>query len=168
MLLVAVVTAFSFTNNIMVVDDVLRETECAQIRAQAGHAPRTLISQDPTWKAWDERLHIIFGDAIQTYASRYDASVVPPISKDVGYVLMSRDARNGTLATYIDQPRFVVSAVLFLNDDVAGGAWEFLAHNPIDVACGRMIIYPSGYTHPRGAKPVRLGTQWFILTWFTS
>jgi hypothetical protein len=167
----------SFKQDIMIVDGVLTEQECAQIREQAGPAflttgsGRIALSTEPTWKPWDERLLVIFGDTIRTYVAQYEASgVLPPVTQDMGYLLTARTAQNGTLAPYADK-NALISAVLFLNDDVAGGEWEFPRQQqrdqtPIASACGRVIVYPSGFTHPRGAKAVRLGTQWFILTWF--
>jgi hypothetical protein len=134
--------------DIMIINHVLTENDCSEIISNVS--------------AWDSRLYVIFSTAIQEYAQQYDP--IPPITQDNGYKLM-----NTTPTTLYIDTNHMVGAILMLNDNVAGGQWYFPRQKEIadiEPTCGKLIMFPSGYTHPRATKLIRLGVEWFISTYF--
>ena len=61
----------------------------------------------------------------------------------------------------------LISALLYLNDDFEGGETHFYHQ---DFRCvpkkGRMVFFPSSYTHPHQSCPVKNGTKYAVVTWF--
>ena len=166
LLFLFVILAHGFSD-IAIYDKSLSPLDCNQLIQQANRAHSINLSNNPTWKSWDDKLFAIFSDAIRRYVAPYP--VLPPATKDIGYTLMRLTKENGTIHPFIDRDA-IISAVLFLNEDVAGGEWWFPLQptQTITPDCGRLVVFPSGYTHARGVKHIRLGEEWFIVTKFTS
>jgi len=57
--------------------------------------------------------------------------------------------------------------MLYLNDDYDGGETEFLyQHKRIKPETGKMLIWPSGYTHAHRGGLVTYGTKYIVTGWF--
>lgn len=60
----------------------------------------------------------------------------------------------------------LVSIVFFLNDNFAGGDLFFPKQSlSIQPKRGRVVAFPSFYTHPHRAQPVINGTKYALVTW---
>jgi len=145
--------------------------ECAEIIAHANNGWPIQISTIPQWSAWDELLFQAFGDAMKRYHSPYDAAIFEDAPQDAGYTLLHRTEANGTMHIHIDAPqaRLRVGAVLFLDARVGGGAWEWPRQSVyVEPACGRMVLFPNTYTHPKVLRAIVAGSMCYIVTWFIS
>lgn len=61
-----------------------------------------------------------------------------------------------------------VSAILYLNDEFAGGEIEFVNFNlKIKPKSGTLMIFPSNYAYSHIAHPVTEGTKYALVTWLT-
>ena len=153
------------SQDIMILENQLTPLECMQMIQQAGEQWVVLVSKEDTWKTWDERLFKVFGDAIGMYQKHIGHAL--GVANDNGYMLVRRNRTNGTVAAFATEAP--VSMVLFLNGDVAGGEWVFTRQKQeIQPECGRLVVFPGFYTHPRGIGNVRLGEARFIMTHFKS
>lgn len=151
------------TNDILVLENQLTPLQCLEIIQQAGVNWVISISQDPTWKKWDDVLFEVFGGAIKAYQKHIGHDL--GVKQDMGYMLFRRDKHNDTVAAFSTPSP--VGMVLFLNGDVAGGEWVFTRQEKeIQPECGRLVVFPALYTHPRGVLNVRLGEERFITTHF--
>lgn len=57
--------------------------------------------------------------------------------------------------------------MVYLNDDYEGGETEFLYQKKrINPKRGRLIIWPSGFTHTHRGGLVLKGTKYIITGWF--
>jgi hypothetical protein len=71
---------------------------------------------------------------------------------------------------FLKSPR-ILSGILLLNNDYEGGELEFF--NPttgkntvrVEVAAGRLIVWPSCFLYPHGVKPVKKGTRYSVVAW---
>ena len=60
----------------------------------------------------------------------------------------------------------VVSLILYLNNDYEGGELHFRRQNvTIKPEAGDLLLFPSCYTHPHQALPVKSGIKYSIVTW---
>jgi predicted 2-oxoglutarate/Fe(II)-dependent dioxygenase YbiX len=60
----------------------------------------------------------------------------------------------------------IISPILYLNDDYAGGEIEFVNFNiKIKPKAGSLIVFPSNYAYRHIAHPVTSGTKYAIVTW---
>lgn len=163
-LLLAVVASLA-SDDILVLEDQLTPLQCLEMVQQAGQNWLIPISKEPTWKKWDDVLFGVFGDAIKTFQKRIGHDL--GVKKDSGYLLFRRNKHNDTVAAF--STSYPVGMVLFLNGDVAGGEWLFTRQNKeIHPECGRLVVFPGIYTHPKGILNVRLGEELFITTHFKS
>ena len=159
------VTVAVASNDILVLERQLNASECQSIVQQAGNQPRIVISKDPTWSQWDKRLFDVFGNALLAY----NGFIGHPLgaNQDSGYVLIQRNTTHDSVAPFCEYK--AVYAVLFLNGDVAGGQWYFPRQKEtFEPECGRLLMFPDTFTHPRAVRDVRLGTSWVIVTSFKS
>lgn len=113
-------------------------------------------------------LYPVFHNSIELYLEQGNFDPYPPIQKDTGYVYYRFCDANTTrlsippLGTY-------VGAILFLNDNEwNGGDWLFPRQNvTVKPRCGRMLMFPTCFTHPHMMNPVRKDAfVEFIATWF--
>jgi hypothetical protein len=59
-----------------------------------------------------------------------------------------------------------VSAIVYLNDDYAGGEVEFINFGvKIKPQAGMLLLFPSNYAYTHIAHPVISGTKYAIVTW---
>lgn len=70
------------------------------------------------------------------------------------------------LAAHAESHNRHLSVVLYLNDDFEGGATEFIdgARKPLP---GQALIFPSNWNFLHSAQPVKKGTKYAIVTWYT-
>ena len=60
------------------------------------------------------------------------------------------------------------SAVLCLNEDYEGGYTIFPEHNKkYPGKTGRLIVFPSGRSHPHGVTKVTFGSRYIFSMWMT-
>jgi hypothetical protein len=152
--------------DILQLDLQLNHTACKQIIAQIPpSADRIHISTSPSWKAWDSLLFNVFSNALKAYVAPYPLN--PQATQDKGYTLFIRDQKNESFL-FNESPReFEFAMVLFLNDDIGGGEWSFPEQQMrIEPRCGKLVIYPVCFTHPHKIEKIRIGKEFFIMTWF--
>lgn len=154
------------TNDVIVLHEMLNETVCKAMVEKAQSLYVVKIGLEPTWQAEDQLLFEVFSKGISELKARYYEFYAPNITQDSGYQLFGMDEGNKTIlyASEIGQ----VTSVLFLNDNVAGGEWVFPRQGNFTVApeCGKMVLFPSSYTHPHTIKRIRLGRELFVVSFF--
>ena len=153
------------SSDVLILDGQLTTLECMQMVQQSKSDWKVEISSDTAWKAWDERLFNVFGDALAKYHAFIGHNL--NIKNDSGYAMFRRTKQNDTVAPFSTiQP---VGMVMFLNGDVAGGEMLLTRQDrTIIPECGRLVVFPGIYTHPVAFKDVRLGEERFIITYFRS
>lgn len=167
-ILLFIISSFGLNQDVLILDKQLTMEDCNEIVAYAtASSPneyRIALSTDPTWFSWDNRLFKIFENALKAYVA--PLPVMPHASSDTGYFFFKRDAGNKTFL-FLDQPGMVISSLLLLNDNVGGGTWHFPRQNiKIEPECGRLVVWPSTFTHPHEIQKVTIGAEYFIMTWF--
>jgi Rps23 Pro-64 3,4-dihydroxylase Tpa1-like proline 4-hydroxylase len=102
---------------------------------------------------------------IGQYAKHYDLGVL----HDEGYSILKYKDGMQYKQHYDCGPLFasrVVSMLIYLNDEYAGGELEFpylgVKHKP---NTGDVILFPSNYTFSHIAHPVTEGTKYCVVTW---
>lgn len=153
---------------------------------------QVVISIDPQLKELDKALFDIFHHNIKKYTdhiiqtglgmSRETANALT-INEDDGYVLLKYTS-GGKYDIHYDQALHenktkgvrVISAILYLNDDFLGGETYFKYQDyTLKPKPGRLVFFPSTYTHPHMSLPVRPplsyeggneGVKYAIVTWF--
>lgn len=62
----------------------------------------------------------------------------------------------------------VAAYILYLNDVPDGGETEFLYHGvKVTPEAGKLLIFPTSYTHPHRGNPIYTGEKYIISGWFT-
>lgn len=149
--------------DIVTLHEMLNETVCKAMIEKAQSLYVVKIGLEPTWQAEDQLLFEAFSKGLLELKARYS---VLNITQDSGYQLFSIDEGNKTslYANAFGQ----VTAILFLNDNVAGGEWVFPRQENFTVApeCGKMVLFPSSYTHPHTIKRIRIGRELFVVSSF--
>ncbi len=156
-------------NDIITLSGMISESKiCTDLIAKAGNAHDIKISLDTTWQAQDNLLFEVFARGLVELKRRYAEFYAPNITRDSGYQLFRINEANTTHSVIYANVIGQVTAVLFLNDDVAGGEWQFPRQENITVApeCGKMLLFPSSYTHPHLIKRIRIGVETFVVTSF--
>lgn len=139
------------------------------------------ITKNKNMTQIDKLLYNIFNASIINYIStitkmwiNHDYSKIIDISTDDGYILLHYSIGEKYM-THVDQDTMrngqekmrVVSAVLYLNEDFEGGETYF---NVQDVSVcpkkGRVVIFPSSFSHIHESKPVNTGDKYSIVTWY--
>ena len=90
------------------------------------------------------------------------------IDNDEGYSLNRYEAGQEYKEHSDDGPEVhrVVSLILYLNNDYEGGELHFRRQNvTIKPEAGDLLLFPSCYTHPHQALPVKSGIKYSIVTW---
>lgn len=161
-----------WNHHIMVRDNQLTALQCQDILNGIPPGVNDInISAEPIWQALDKVLIELVGDAIGAYASPYIQKSFPRITNDTGYHLLryGKDSAAAQSGTWFLSPYQCaqLSLVVFLNSDVTGGAWQFPRQKDytINPECGRVIVFPSSFTHPYVIKNITNGTLSFIVTW---
>lgn len=168
MVVVAVMAAAGTTTPVvskpfLVVDSLLLADECDSIINNA-----TVLSPGALVKVHDSRLHAIFSSHAQQHV---ESQVIRPfpashIIYDKGHHWV---AFSGTRDTLIIDPADgpVFGAILFLNDNVAGGelSLETVASD-ISPVCGRVVYFPVTYALPKTIRRVKLGFLYAIIVYF--
>jgi hypothetical protein len=135
--------------------------EICQILINSANGTASRYSND---SPSDKILFETFGNALREYAK-----LIAPYefkhTDDVGYYYFEYDKRNDTEVFY--KKMGALTAILFLNDDVAGGE-VFLPrqkekYNP---KCGDLVMFPSGFTHPYTILQVKIGVLRVVRTYF--
>lgn len=111
----------------------------------------------------------IFAEALIKYLDQLPAFCRPVIAKDEGYQLL-KYGRGEKYDIHVDagaQHLRLVSAVLYVNDDYAGGELQFpLQKKKIKPKAGSVILFPSNYCYPHTSLPITKGTKYSVVTWF--
>ena len=151
--------------DILQLDLQLNNSACQQIIERIPpNINRIHLSTEPTWSVWDSILFNTFGEALKAYVLPYPMN--PFATKDRGYTLFIRNGKNDSFL-FNEQPVSEIAMVLFLNDDVGGGEWNFPEQKVrIEPTCGKLVVYPVCFTHPHKIERIRIGKEYFIMTWF--
>lgn len=153
-------------NDIVTLHKMLNETTCkAMIDKTQLSLQVVKIGLETTWQAEDQMLFEAFSKGILDLKARYYELNV---THDSGYQLFSMNEENTTSPVLYASSIGQVTSVLFLNDNVAGGEWVFPRQGNFTVApeCGKMVLFPSSYTHPHTIKRIRLGRELFVVSFF--
>ena len=131
------------------------------------------ISDKQNLKDIDNYIHKVFISTLDAYTKCMgrDGAVSSGISCDEGYTLLKYDV-GGFYKEHIDHsnnaniPR-IISALLYLNDNFEGGETYFPRQNTtVSPKTGDIVFFPSIYTHPHIAQPVKDGTKYCIVSWW--
>lgn len=138
------------------------------------------ISYTPNLKEIDSFLYTVFHEYSQTYLNKmtemYSGSTYPifDISVDDGYNLLKYE-QGCYYKLHVDQDTKlngsnkirIVSALLYLNDVSKGGGTHFISQKiTVQPKKGRIVMFPSSYSHAHESIPVESGEKYVIVTWF--
>lgn len=151
--------------DIVTLHETLNETICKAMIEKAQSLYVVKIGLEPTWQAEDQLLFEAFSKGILDLKARYYEL---NITQDAGYQLFNMGEENTTSPTVYASSNGQVTAILFLNDNVAGGEWVFPRQGNFTITpeCGKMVLFPSSYTHPHTIKRIRLGRELFVVSSF--
>lgn len=156
-------------SDILVLNHVINDTMCQQLMHFGNDSvTRVAISSTESLKPWDMFLFSVFGQAFQQYVLQYNVFYTLE-KKDIGYNLMVRTKDNKDLKPNFASttPKLLVGAIIFLNDNVAGGQLHFPRQNKkIDPECGRFVVFPNSHVFPYAFYPVKLGQLYYVGTYF--
>src|SRR5690606_28368157 len=119
----------------------------------------TLTSRTvPDYVSYDQLLYRLFNAAVQDYCSDFSLR----IKEDEGYELL-RYKIGGHYKRHVDSGGFradrVVSGLLYVNDNYAGGELEFIKLGlKIKPGAGTIVLFPSNYVYEHVAHAVQEGT----------
>lgn len=128
----------------------------------------------------DELLYNIFNTSIMQYIidinhnSTNDEYSIINITSDDGYKLLCYPP-DAFHKPHVDQNTdendkkklCLVSGILYLNEDFEGGQTNFPLQNvSITPKIGRVILFPSSFSHIYESKPIISGYKYAIVTWF--
>lgn len=171
-MIILVVVFFSLVcaKPFLVVDGVISVNQCDEIINEAHRQDGT---KHGILKTHDAELHAVFS----TYASKYiDAQAIRPFHvnstlRDRGHQWVALTNAKDTLI--VDSPDSVFGAILFLNDNVAGGHLSIETGVPdkqqplvVQPSCGRLVIFPSTYALPKTVQRIKLGTLYLVNVYF--
>lgn len=114
----------------------------------------------------DGDLFNIFGDGARQYLDLHRNCT---LSSDEGYSLLKyevgeeykehTDSGSGMFRT--------LSAILYLNDDYAGGELVFPELDlVIKPKAGNLLLFPSNFSYIHKSTPITSGTKYSVVTWF--
>lgn len=144
---------------------------------------QVFISGTPKLKELDYALFKLFDFGVKKYIDlmiqtglgvRLETSNALIINEDDGYVLL-KYLPGGKYDIHYDQAFHenktkgvrIMSSILYLNDDFQGGETYFKYQDyTVRPKPGRLVFFPSTYTHPHAAIPVQEGVKYAIVTWF--
>lgn len=177
-------------NPFLVADRVMRPDECKTIinfarsrqhgAAKTDRPTRVLLKHD---KAIDGGLYQIFSSHAQAYINAQKTAHLILANgtscKDDGYLLtgfhddetLSGAERAFPHRLLVDPPNAQFGAILFLNDNVAGGQLS-IVHGPgeetltVSPECGKLVMFPSSFALAKMLQHVRLGSLYMVSTYF--
>jgi hypothetical protein len=159
-----------------------RDTENKSTHSNYRISDQVLISSTPKLSQLDHQLYGLFNQGIMKYTQLMlhralgisQESNALDINSDDGYALL-KYLPGGKYDVHFDQAVHenktkgarIVSSILYLNDDFKGGETYFKYQNySVKPKPGRLVFFPSTYTHPHSALPVQEGVKYAIVTWF--
>lgn len=132
-----------------------------------------LVSKEshPDFKVYEELLKDSLHACVQLYLM---FNPFAKVTADTGYELLKYDV-GGQFGEHVDiipgHPQWGyrrLSAVVYLNDDCEGGEIAFSRHElTLKPPAGSVLIFPSDFTYPHASLPVKSGTKYSLVTWFT-
>lgn len=91
------------------------------------------------------------------------------ISKDEGFQVLKYE-KGQYYKTHLDYGKDngrVISILLYLNEDYAGGETYFPRQNiKVKGNQGDILVFPSNYCYPHSSEEILEGTKYSIVTWF--
>lgn len=112
----------------------------------------------------DADLFESFNKAITAYMTRYQYGCN---LNDSGYRMLRYQVGQQSDIHYDDSSN-LVSSILFLNDDFVGGELYFpIQKIRVKPKAGTVVVFPSNFIYPYSSKPVKTGTKYEIVTWFS-
>jgi hypothetical protein len=144
---------------------------------------QVFISGTPKLKELDHALFKLFDFGVKKYIDLMiqtglgiclETSNALIINEDDGYVLL-KYTPGGKYDIHYDQAVHenktkgarIVSSILYLNDDFQGGETYFKYQDyTVQPKPGRLVFFPSTYTHPHAALPIKEGVKYAVVTWF--
>ena len=160
--------------DVIVYDGVLNHSACSglvnEARARMNDSALSISGAEASeWSHWDAVLYNAFSTAIQRYVQSFASSphTIPFVRGDSGYVLVRYTSSMGPQIDAFAYPPAIVSAVMMLNDDVGGGDFRMPRQQwTTSPTCGRVVMFPSTFTHPWSMTPVRIGELFYVVTSF--
>lgn len=139
-----------------------------------------IINSSKNMENVDSLLFNLFNAAIITYADEMSeillnrSSSLLSITTDDGYRMLHY-APGDCYKSHVDQNSAnnniskmrIVSAILYLNDDFKGGGTRFAAQKTIvKPKTGRIVLFPSSFSHVHESTPIIEGDKYAIVTWY--
>lgn len=138
------------------------------------------VGLDTTVFAFAEReIAVGVSSAFNLYRDTYQNLWPWPDAEDTGYRLQVYARNVGFYRTHVDGEPWLVTAsrpdrtrvlaaIIYLNEVADGGQTYFPAHGvEVDCVPGRVVLFPTSWTHPHGGKTPLSNDKWMISTFFT-
>lgn len=127
-----------------------------------------VLDLDPTRDSLEKELH---DELIQTFTAAINEyrKKFKHLNISVGEQLrIIRYNPNGFYNEHIDTEKDrKVSIILYLNEDFEGGILNFpIQSYDIEPKSGRLVIFPSNYTHPHSSSKIESGIKYAVVSWF--
>jgi predicted 2-oxoglutarate/Fe(II)-dependent dioxygenase YbiX len=122
---------------------------------------------------WCNLLKSIIWDAMKFYSKTNYTATNDLVMQQINDLSVLKYETGGHYKIHTDHyktnPR-MLSAILLLNNDYKGGELKFFSPlgepmKEIEVAPGRLIIWPSTFLYPHKIEPVLEGTRYSVISW---
>ena len=114
-----------------------------------------------------------FTQAVSSYQNKYRALHNWLEIEDTGFQVQCYNKCGGWYREHIDSfpgtesQNRVVSGLIYLNDVDDGGETGFPLHNvEVEARAGRIVLFPSNFTHPHQGKTPLSDDKWIVNTFF--
>lgn len=126
---------------------------------------------DPSWTPFETVLSDSFHTCVKLYLYM---NKFAKVTTDTGYEML-RYGIGGQFDEHVDViPGHQqwgyrrISGLAYLNDNYEGGELEFPRRNIIiKPKAGSIVLFPSDFSYSHASRPIKTGTKYAIVTWFT-